>query len=286
MQLSDAHQSQVATFLSFYRGVRDRSLNDKEKGYLEFQGDRLADDQAIFNRENVNQMLYEYHHMLCQNFRDEMDSIATRSSVYVSQLMWQAEQQGMLLGGADIQACDSPEMAAQVLAMAQSGQRGALPALQKQTLGAIGGSGKDPAMLQEVADAKEEVRVKDDRIMQLQHEMTGLLKERTQMSAELEKMRVNIKQLRSRMTDDPHAAEVDRNVQEAQAMLEAKNAECEAMRQDLQRRLGDSSQFRDLKSIVKKKSDEVKTLRQIMMQHGIQPPGAADDGVDLVADDD
>merc|ERR1719476_33725 len=117
--------------------------------------------------------------------------------------------------------------------------------------------------------------------MNLQMEMTGLLKERSTMSAELDKMRDNVKSLRTRMAEDPQAAQIDRSLQETKAMLDSKSAECEAMRQDLQRRLGDSAQFRDLKSMMKKKSGELKELKRIMMQHGIQVPGLMDSGIEV-----
>lgn len=286
MQLGEAHQAQIATFVQFYRGETARFCADKDKGLLEYIGDRLPDDQAIYNTDTVKMVLNEYHQILMQPVREEGERTSNRSSVYISQLMYQAEQAGFSLAAADIQACDNPQMAAQVIAMAQQGARGALPAA-RPGLAPIGGTtGADPATLQALQDAQEQNRQKDDRITTLQMEMTGLLKERSTMSGELEKMRENIRGMRSRMQDDPQAAQLDRQMQETKAQLDSKDAECDRMRQDLQRRLGDSAQFRDLKSMMKKKSDEVKELKRMLIQHGIQPPGSMSGGVELDADSD
>jgi len=285
MQLNPAHQQQIATFANFHRNETARFCADKDKALLEYQGDRLADDQAIYNSDTVKLILQEYHQIIMGPVQEECERNSNRCSVYISQLLYQAEQAGVCLPGADLGACGDPNYAAQVIANAHSASAGAMPA-RAAALTPVSGTGADPATLQQLSDSQEQVRQKEDRILHLQMEMTGLLKERSTMSTELDKMRENIKSLVTRTSQDPQAVQIDRSLQDTKAMLDSKGAECEAMRQDLQRRLGDSAQFRDLKSMMKKKSDEVKELKQIMMQHGLQVPGAIEGGIELSADSD
>merc|ERR1711862_1039347 len=131
-----------------------------------------------------------------------------------------------------------------------------------------------------------------DRYTGMQTEMSGLLKERSSLAAELEKVKANFKEMLTRSPDNAgsaNAVEIERALNETRMMLDSKNSECDAMRQDLNKRLGDSSQFRDLKALVKKKSDENKQLKLLLAQHGLAVPAAAEPtggGIELQADSD
>merc|ERR1719265_1219119 len=116
-------------------------------------------------------------------------------------------------------------------------------------------AGSDPAMVAQLQEAQEESRQMKDRYQLMQSEVSELLKERSTLSAELEKVKTNFTHLRMRMaetstdaTSNAHVAEIERSLHDTQTSLQSKSAECEAMRQDLARRLGDSTQFRELKA--------------------------------------
>merc|ERR1711862_157916 len=126
-----------------------------------------------------------------------------------------------------------------------------------------------------------------DRYTGMQTEMSGLLKERSSLAAELEKVKANFKELLTRSPDSAgsaNAVEIERDLNETRLMLDSKNAECDMMKQDLTKRLGDTAQFRDLKALVKKKSDENKELKRLLIQHGLL--AQSNEGIELQADSD
>merc|ERR1712086_133685 len=88
------------------------------------------------------------------------------------------------------------------------------------------------------------------RYQQMQEEVSKLLTERSSLSQELEKVNFNFAQVVEQMQQmSPDAAnsvnvvEVQNSLAHTQAHLEAKQSECDQMRQDLSQRLGDSSRF-------------------------------------------
>merc|ERR1712048_1131082 len=118
-----------------------------------------------------------------------------------------------------------------------------------------------------------------ERYQKMQSESASLLQERSAFSSELDKVKENFATFRAQVNasglDSGSSAQVQQieaSLSETKVMLEAKNQECSRMNQELNQRLGDSTQFKELKAIVKKKSDEVKLLRRTMEQYGMQPP--------------
>merc|ERR1719235_218936 len=81
-------------------------------------------------------------------------------------------------------------------------------------------------------------------------------------------------------------AQIEQSLHETQAQLDSKSAEAEQMRRELNQRVGDTQQFRDLKGILKQKTEQVKRLRQTRVAHGIPMPDEEGGGVELTADDD
>merc|ERR1719181_544014 len=124
----------------------------------------------------------------------------------------------------------------------------------------------------------------------MQGQVTSLLQERSALSAELENVKENFRQLRTTMAatgadamSQQHAAEMEAKLHNTQAQIASKNAELEALRREQEARLGDSAQFRQLKGIIKEKNNTIKTLRAQLQSLGYAVDAGGDD---LVADSD
>lgn len=116
-----------------------------------------------------------------------------------------------------------------------------------------------------------------DRYQQMQKQVSQLLQERTVLSEELATVKTNLKALKrsNAENDSAGAAAVDAQLREAQASLARKKEECDSTKKDLNKKLNDTTQFRDLKTIVTKKNAQIKDLRSRLAKYEPQ-----DDAVD------
>lgn len=286
--LADAHQAQLSRYLSFFKGKRERLINDRASDLNEFKSDQCADDAQLYNKTDVENLLDTYHAVIVGCIREEVENMVNISAVYVSELYSQAQQLGITLDSADVSLIEDKTRVDQIKMMMSSGGAPLLQPMvsRNATLPTLGA--QDPAMLQENQDLKEQNRQMNDRYQQMQHEVSQLLKERSVMLRELEEVKSNFTQLRAMQPEsagNSQINEIERRCMATQGMLDAKKAECDAMSRDLNQRLGDSTQFKELKAIVKKKSHEVIQLRRQLEAHGLAPVASAG-GVDLAPEDD
>lgn len=257
MELNDTHKAQVARFITFFKGKRERLLADRESERTEFTSDRLADDQAIFNTMDVMDLVEAYHAQVIGCMREAIDEFINHSAVYVSQVFLQAEQSGLTLDAADVSTIEDQNQVAQIAELAAKGaapppaakrQFNTLPTLG-QTGGAAPGGTADPTVLAKIQELEEENRQMRERYQLMQEQVSALLKERSALATQLEKAGMS-----AAPTTVPES-------------------------------LAQSSQFKELKAIVKKKSDEVKQLRMCLQKAGLPLPGTGG-GVELAPDDD
>jgi len=294
MELSDAHKAQVSRYFAFFKGRRDRSLMDREHEKEDFKNDRLSDDGHVFNNYDAISLIEQYHAQIVAPLREELHATSNLSAVYLSQLMAQADQQGLVLEADILSVEDQNKMNA--IAMLENS--GMVPLPRTATRGGLApvapaGYNNDPTVLQQLSDAQDDSRQMRDRYQQMQTEVSELLKERSTLSEELEKVKTNFKQMRSRMqetnteaTSAGNIAEIERSLDDTKVMLDSKQAECDRMRNDMDKRLGDSKQFTDLKALLKKKADENKALKRRMQEYGIPPMEGQEGCVELQADSD
>mmetsp|Transcript_9768 Transcript_9768/g.17247 ORF Transcript_9768/g.17247 Transcript_9768/m.17247 type:complete len:305 (-) Transcript_9768:108-1022(-) len=301
--LNEVHKGQIQRFVTFFKGKRERLLADRESEKEEFKDDRL-DDGAIFNKSDVVDLIDTYHATIIGSIREELENMINLSAVYISQIFGQAETQfGALLDGADVCMIEDQNSVGAITALVQSG---AAPAPLTKRVNALtpidpaaGSSATgDIAMATELQDLKEENRQLSDRYLMMQKETSALLQERSNLSQELEKVKANFQTLRAHMhalnpecsnngtVIGANAVEIEQALNSTKAALDARTAERDQMSKELNKRLGDSSQFKELKAIVKKKSDEVKLLRRYVADAGLALPDTAAGGVDLAPEDD
>mmetsp|Transcript_76257 Transcript_76257/g.123237 ORF Transcript_76257/g.123237 Transcript_76257/m.123237 type:complete len:268 (-) Transcript_76257:212-1015(-) len=264
-ELSDFNKAQVQRFISYFKGKRERLLAEREAEKAEFVSDRLSDDQAIFNKTDVEDMLDTYHAHVVGTIREALEGFVNLSAVYVAQVLQRAEQYGVSIEG-DISAIEDQHRVDEIAQLAAQGfvplvmnKKGSLlgaisgvqPAPPSPTGGGIGADFAAAARVQELESENHQMR---DRYQTMQQQVSDLLRERSQLSAQLEEAH--------------HAGAV---VQEAPELPE---------------RLVESTQFQEMKAIVRKKTDEVKLLRTYISSAGLEPPGTEGGGFELVAEDD
>lgn len=227
--------------------------------------------------------------------REEMAQVMDLSAVYVSQLLAQAQLCGISLDSVDVSLVEDQTRIGAIKALGGAGAPPPQPPrpslAQLQPMLQPSGTA-DLAMAQEMQDLKEENRKLQERYQKMQTETSSLLQERSTLSGELQKVQANFDVFRQQVNasgldsgSSVNVQQIEASLGETKGLLDAKNAECARLNQEVNQRLGDSSQFKELKAIVKKKSDEVKVLRRAMAAHGLPVP-SVEGGVELAPDDD
>lgn len=292
MDLNEVHKAQLSRLELFFKGKREKNISDKDVDRDDFKSDHNSDDARLFNKGEMDQMIDYYHYQAMAKVKEDLEHTAKLAGAYAALFMGQAEGYGMTLQVDDISVIEDRGRLDQISSLASI--TGAPPPLPRprQTLAAIGTEAvADPRVLQELQDIRAEKAQMEERYVTMQSETANLLRERSQLSSELDQVKAQFHQMMYAMQTNPEnvsasAHEVERLLNETKGTLDMKNSECENMRRELTERLGDSSQFRELKGIVKKKSDEIKNLRAVLTQYGIQPPAPAGDCIELQADSD
>eukprot|EP00439_Symbiodinium_sp_Y106_P032342 s604_g3.t2 len=73
-ELSDSNKAQVLRFINYFKAKRERLLADRESEKAEFISDRLADDEAIFSRTDVEALLEAYHAQVIGTVREAIEA--------------------------------------------------------------------------------------------------------------------------------------------------------------------------------------------------------------------
>jgi len=292
MDLNDVHKAQIQRYTAFFKGKRERVLNDRNTDKDEFKSDRV-DSSQVYTAQDVEDLIDQYHAQVMGTLRQEISQLLDFSAVYVSQVLSQVQMYGMTLDGIDVSLIEDQSRVSALHAM--DGHGAAPPPAPRATLTSlspIGAQSVDLATAQQLQEMKEENRLLTERYQKMQGETSSLLQERSALSGELEKVKQNFAMLRQQIngagldsSSSVNVQQIEASLSETRGLLDAKNAECARMSQEMTQRLGDSSQFREMKAIVKKKSEEVKMLRRAMASHGLQAP-ALEGGVDLTPEDD
>lgn len=302
--LNEVHRAQLARLGQFFKGKRDRCLADRLGEKEDFKTDRLLDSSAIFNITDVQGMIDEHYDIMVGHVREELENTANVSCVYITQLLAQAEQFGAALQVDDISVVEDQSRLGQVSAL--SALAGAPPPVPKPraalpTIDQSGAGQTDLAALQAMQDLKAENAQLTSRYQQMQTEIASLLSERSTLTSELDKVKESFQHMVARMNETAGSAdaetaarlnEMSASLDVSQAALNEKSAEAEHLRREMTQRLGDSSQFQDLKGLLRKKTDENKALKALLAQHGLDapappPPPPGEGGcIELVADDD
>lgn len=258
-ELSDFNKAQVQRYVSYFKGKRERLIAERESEKAEFKSDRLSDDQAILTAADASDLLDSYHAQVVGTIREALEGYVNLSAVYVAQILHRAEQSGVAFEG-DLSSIEDQHRLAEIANLVTLGF--VPPPLAKRAAGlaALGAPAAAPtspagppppppdfAAAGRLQELESENLMLHERYQQMQAQVTQLAQERSSLASQLEQV--------------------------------------SGVPVELPERLGDSSQFKELKAIVKKKTDEVKLLRSYIMSAGLQVPGT-EGGFDLAPEDD
>jgi len=282
MDLDEVNKAQVKRLLVFVKGKRERHLRELDLVLKEVKEDRGG--ETIYNQQDVLGLLDEFHSMCKDLTRGELENIGNMSALYGADLLQQAQSQGLQLcgdvGGIEeesrLQAvADLADWAGTAPVPTRAGILGRLPGAG----GSGGGSPQGPDTEALVAENKQ----LQERFRVMQMQCAELLKERSILSEELEGMRSQFGTMKSQLSGDMAAQgavrEMESQLANTKNLLESKQGEVERIKEDLNKRLIDSNQFKDLKAILSKKNQQIKVLRDRLRKY--EP----DDDAGLVRED-
>jgi len=227
--------------------------------------------EAIYNQEDVLNILDEYGSMSKDLVRSELELVANMGAVYCSDLLAQGQQQGLQLCG-DIGAVEEEtKLEAVASLMDWAGEDEVSLPVRKTMLASLssnagGGSGG--------ADAealRDECRTLGERNQLLQRQTAELLRERSSLASELADLKSQFNSVKAELSNEGKNSaavqEMEAQLTGTRQMLDSKNAEVERIKEDLNKRLIDSNQFRDMKAILAKKNQQIKELRDKIRQY-------------------
>lgn len=258
-ELSDLNKAQVQRYISYFKAKRERLLAERESEKTEFISDRLADDQAIFSRADVEEMLETFHSQTAGSVREALEGFVNLSAVYVSQVLHRAESFGVPID-IDMAAIEDQNSIDQIASLALQGFVPAAMGKRNANLPSLGGVPPPPSPLGPAGDLNTMAKMQEleqdnaqlrERYSQMQQQVSELTHERSQLSEQLDQAGAQVALSQSQLSEH----------------------------------VGSSSQFRDLKDILRKRTEEVKLLREYIASAGLDVPGT-EGGVELLADDD
>jgi len=267
-ELSENHRGQVSRFVSFFKGKRERYAELLRERRDDTKSDRLNDD--LYNHDDVENHMDFLAEEFSEMSKDELTKVTQISAAYIIELLQQAERHRIELS-ADISIVEDEKRLSEVNDLANN-PNWRPPPMKKATLSAINSDGPDVHSLQEIQDLKEENRIMQDRYQTMQKQLSQLLAERQTLSEELEIVKTNYKNYKRQTEDQSEDTDSKNNnvvyqLHDARGLLAQKKEECEMMKSDLNKKLNDTTQFKDLKNIVMKKNSMIKDLRNRLSRY-------------------
>lgn len=250
--LSEAHKAQVQRFLAYFKGKRERLLADRDSEKMDFMNDRLPSNDAIFNKSDVEDLMDTYHAQIVGCIREALEEFINLSAVYVSQVFASAEQSSLVLNAGDVYSIESTNTAAEINSMLAIGAApmGSMPALRaslSRDLPTLApAAASDPVLVQKIQVMEQENLEMQQRIQMMEAQTTELLQERSMLHQQL-------------------------TIQAGQPPPEPFST--------------NSTQFKELKAILNKKTAEIQQLRDVLRSNGLPLPATAG-GIELAPEDD
>ncbi|CAD7958166.1 unnamed protein product [Amoebophrya sp. A25] len=263
MELDDGNKAQIKRLYQFLRQKRDRHLREVDEIANDVKDDRCG--ETIYNQEDVVTLLDEFSRMVKELVKQELDTLSNMMALYSADLFTQAQSRSVTLG-ADLSAVEDEGRLTKIAELADWQGNAAAP--NKPTaLAALGSTtaakGEDALI--------EENKMLQERYQGIQKQLSELMRERTSLLEEMNTMKdsfANVKaQMGADMQNNASVRDMEGQLKSTKLLLESKSSEMEQVRQDLNKRLGDSSQFKDLKNIVAKKNQQIKQLRERLRKY-------------------
>jgi leucine zipper transcription factor-like protein 1 len=231
----------------------------------EVQEDRVVEE--ILQRDDVHQIFNDAKEQVAFRLREQLEAETLRSAAHLATILGFAQAAGVELE-ADVNTVeDSSRCNAVANVAAMIGQPRPAPAASRlQPMEAVVGGG---ASAQELRELKQENRQMLDRYQQMQKQVSDLLKERSMLTDELEGVKATFLGLKGQLQMGQAEATESMEIalSNARIQLDQRTNELEVLSNDLNKRVGDSSQFKEMRSIIAKKNQQIKEMRARLQQY-------------------
>jgi len=303
-QLNPDHDRQLVEYLRFLRRKRDTAIAEVAAEFKEVNESRLFEES--YSADEVANILEGLLTMVRQAMKRDLQSTMFSSVLLLKQAFEQAESNNGLTLTTNLAATEDIGLLEAVEQWDRSvhGSSGSAPPLSarasvvraspSRTLRPVGMT-QDPRLIADLQGARDDNASLQERFQRMQVQTQQILREKSELQAQVEAMssgssdetealRAQVEQLQAELQAayDREAAAPPpeqpgtghdtllrelHDAQDAAAQLQASLDQAQA---ELDSRLERSTQFVNLKQMLRKKSDVVRHLRETLEQHGIR----------------
>jgi len=304
-RLNADHDRQLVDYLRFLRRKRDNAIAEVAAEFKEVQESRLFDDS--YSADDVMSILDGLLAMVRSGMKRDLQTTAFSSVLLLKQVFEQAERSDdgwtlatNLPATEDIALLDAVEQWDQSV----HGSSGSAPPLlakaavesrapPSRSLRPVG-QAQDPRLVADLQGARDDNASLQERFQRMQVQTSTILREKSALQAQVEAMqaaagmsdeaealRAQVDELQLQLQDalNANAAQADqgtgtdslmRELHEAQDANAQLTADLDRANAELDARLERSTQFVNLRQMLKKKNDMVSQLRNTLADHGIR----------------
>ncbi|XP_038078645.1 leucine zipper transcription factor-like protein 1 isoform X2 [Patiria miniata] len=286
--VNDHHQESLVNYMRFSRYKRSQNLRGVEGCFQDLKDSRLTED--TFTADEVTDMLDGLEAVVRGEVESELINTAHTNVLLLRQLFQQAEKWHLKLI-ADISELENRELIEMIADFEESQFSGKAmtgkPTFEMKRLDPMAGEGEQ-LLHAEIARLSEENKKMKERLKQVEARATGALEERSRMAADLHSTQDELGNLRSRkpVKDSGDLSELENQMSAVKSQME-KNLQLSSQKADtlegdlvqtkhkllemqeqlemtekeLEKKFSQTGAYKNLKSMLSKKNDQIKELR-------------------------
>jgi len=265
--LSGDHQMEIHKYLKFLKTKINQSVTRVDNAFSNFKEDKLKEGE-MYNTDDVETMTDELQEDVKGTCESEMTNLVRMSGVFIQMLLYQADQQDISLKAEasyiENQSAIENMGALEVLNAVKfknevKKQPSRLPTMDRQI--------SDASKAAEFLEMKEENKTLLEKTRKLTEQVTVLLKEKKEVQTELETLRVDFEHsstLSNMEKKDTESAMqgASQDVLELRETIKQKEAEIKAVEEERDKKVQSSTQFLQMKKLVREKNELIKDLRE------------------------
>ncbi|XP_033624414.1 leucine zipper transcription factor-like protein 1 [Asterias rubens] len=292
--VSDHHQESLVNYMRFNRYKRNQNLRGVEGCFQDLKDSRLTED--TFTADEVVEMLDGLEAVVRGEVESELINTAHTNVLLLRQLFQQAEKWHLKLM-ADISELENRELIEMIADFEESQFSGksvtSKPTFEMKRLDPMAGEGEQ-LLHAEIARLNEENNKLKERLKMVETQATAALADRSRLQADLHNTQDELGNMKSRqpmkntsgLSDLEHQmstvkSEMEKNLklssqkadglegdltQTKHKLLEMK-AQLEMTEKELEKKFSQTGAYKNLKSMLSKKNDQLKDLRSRLRQY-------------------
>lgn len=280
MDLQPQSQQMVNQYLAWGKQMQGRYAKDMEFDSTTFEEGRLFDGQ--YGKHEVSQMLKDHLNALQTETMKGHETALLAGSQLISAILRETDKHRIplainvnevLSGCVRMSAVEQAE--AQVIAM-QGG-------VAKRGLAPLTAVDRGDQTAKQLFQAQEEIRNLNEKVRNLQQALTQAMEARSQATAQAFATQDSL--TAQQYAQQESMKQLASHTMEERARVAALEQQVAMLNQELQGRLSQSTQFRELRRILNEKNQQVIQLRQALARYDPQAAMMGDDDIPPEDDD-